>query len=425
MLNTCSTERCEVMELDKERFLKAFRTQAEIGSASETALDRLTLTDADRQVRDWWVEQLEAADLDVWIDAVGNTFGRREGTDPNAAPVLVGSHLDSQPNGGIYDGPLGCVAALELVRMLNERDVETTHPIEVVNWTNEEGSRFQPAMFGSGVWAGDTPLADAYDTTDGDGIRFEDALERIGYFGNEPAEPHEEYDAYLELHIEQGPRLETAGADVGVVTGIVRFTWGEITFTGEANHTGTTPMAHRSDALVAASDVVTAIRRLPATLGPEVVATTGSIDVEPNSINVIPGEASFTWGARAPTDNFVETAQERVLNEMRYAADREGVGSEAVERQRASAVSFPDRTVDTVRNATDELGLEALELTSGAGHDATHATAVTDAAMVFAVSEGGYSHSPKEFTADADCHAAANTLATAAINLAAPETRHE
>ncbi|HET7323623.1 MAG TPA: Zn-dependent hydrolase, partial [Halococcus sp.] len=385
----------------------------------------LTLTNSDQNIRDWWVEQLEEAGLTVWVDAVGNIFGRREGIEPSAAPVLIGSHLDSQPNGGIYDGALGCIAALEIVRTLNERSVETDHPIEVVNWTNEEGSRFQPAMFGSGVWAGQTSIEEAYDTTDSEGIRFEDALEGIGYLGDEPAEPHEEYEAYLELHIEQGPRLEATGADVGVVTGIVGFTWGEVTLNGEANHTGTTPMDHRSDALVAASDVVTGIRRLPATLDPEVVATTGSINLEPDSINVIPGEVSFTWDARAPTDDLVRKARERVLSEVEYAADREGVNSETVDRQHASTVTFPERTVNAVWNATDQLGLDSMELTSGAGHDATHAAAVTDAAMVFAVSEGGYSHSPKEFTTDADCYAAANTLGTAAINLAAPEVRLE
>ncbi|GAA0471296.1 hypothetical protein GCM10008985_30240 [Halococcus dombrowskii] len=182
-----------------------------------------------------------------------------------------------------------------LVHTLEANDIETAHPIEIVNWTNEEGSRFQPAMQGSGVWAGVHDINEEYDTTDADGVRFEDELERIGYKGDAPAEPTEEYEAYLELHIEQGPYLEEGEYDVGVVTGIVGFTWGGITFYGEADHTRPTPMQYRNDALVAAADVITQIRRIPGTLGDRTVGSTGYIDAQPNSINTIPGEVTFTW----------------------------------------------------------------------------------------------------------------------------------
>ena len=251
-------------------------------------------------MRDWFYEQMEDLDLSIRIDEFGNMFGRREGTDPDAEPVLVGSHLDSQPYGGIYDGPLGVVAALEFIRTLEDEDIETRHPVEIVNWTNEEGSRFQPAMQGSGVWVGAHDLEEEYERTDEDGIRLLDELERIGYRGDAPAEPPESYDSYLELHIEQGPYLEANDKQVGVVTGMVGFTWGAITFEGEANHSGPTPMEYRADALVPAAEVITRIREIPNTLGERTVGTTGFVDVHPNSINIIPGSVTITWGFRDP-----------------------------------------------------------------------------------------------------------------------------
>ena len=216
------------VDIDRDRLADTMQEQAEIGGTEGGGLHRLTLSDADADARDWFVDCAADAGLDTRVDAFGNTFARRAGTDPDAAPVLVGSHLDSQPNGGIYDGALGVVAALEFVRTLNDRGIETRRPVEVVNWTNEEGSRFPPAMQGSGVWAGAHDIDEEYEKTDADGDRLLDELERIGYRGDEPAEPREPYHAYLELHPEQGPYLEETGADVGVVTGIVGLRWAEI-----------------------------------------------------------------------------------------------------------------------------------------------------------------------------------------------------
>ncbi|GAB3310677.1 Zn-dependent hydrolase [Haloplanus rallus] len=406
-----------VLDIDRDRFVETMKRQAEIGANENGGLDRLTLTDADREVRDWFRDQLDALDLDVRVDEMGNTFGRRPGASDDGA-VLLGSHLDSQPNGGIYDGPLGVVAALEFLRTLEDEGIETERPVEIVNWTNEEGSRFQPAMMASEVWAGKTSVEAAYETTDGDGVRFVDALERIGYRGDTPAEPQGPYDSYLELHVEQGPFLERGGHDVGVVTGIVGLQWGEITFHGEANHTGTTPMQYRNDALVAASDVITGIRRLPGTLGDRTVATTGDIDVEPGSINIIPEEVRFTFDVRDPDDDVIAEGLERIKAEMRAAAEREGVDWEYEERMSAASVDFADRCVSAVREAAADLSYDAREMVSGAGHDATHAASVCDTAMVFAVSEGGKSHTPDEYTSWDDCHAAAETYANAALRLA-------
>lgn len=406
-----------VIELNRDRFIELMETQAAIGSNGPQALNRLALTDEDKDIRDWFVDQLEAAGLDVRVDEVGNIFGRRTGTDPDADPVLLGSHLDSQPNGGIYDGALGVIAALEFIHTLNDNDIQTPHPIEIVNWTNEEGSRFEVSMMASGVWSGAFDLDEIYDLTDADGIRVEDELERIGYKGSVPAAPQESYDAYLELHVEQGPRLEAAGSQVGVVTGVVGFHWGAATFTGESDHAGPTPMHHRKDALVAAADLITSIRRIPGSVGERTVGTVGVIDGSPNSINVIPGEVSVTWDTRDPDDDRVDEAVERIKTEANAAANREGITVELEDRMQAPSVEFDDRVSDTIAECASGLGYDSMRMLSGAGHDATYVSDVCDAGMVFAVSEDGKSHSPAEFTSWDDCYAAANTLAAAALAL--------
>lgn len=406
------------LSIDRDRFVSTMQEQATIGSVGDSALDRLALSDADQAVRDWFIDHLEAAGLSVRIDEMGNMFGRRPGADPEAAPVLVGSHLDSQPNGGIYDGALGVIAALEFVRTLNDREIQTSHPVEIVNWTNEEGSRFQPAMMASGVWAGTYDVEEMYDRTDTDGNQVGDELERIGYKGDSPAEPTEPYDAYLELHVEQGPRLETAGVPIGVVTGIVGLQWGAATFTGEPNHAGPTPMHTRHDALVAAADFIQGVRRTPGAVGEQTVATVGHLDVYPNSINIVPGNTTVTWDTRDPEETRVTQAADRIRQEARAAADREGVTVDLEERMRAPAVDFAERCVTAVESAAAELGYPSHRLHSGAGHDATHVTEVCDTGMVFAVSEDGISHSPAEYTSWDDCYKAASVLANAAYNLA-------
>ncbi|WP_336361700.1 Zn-dependent hydrolase [Haladaptatus sp. ZSTT2] len=407
--------------LDRERFVATMKEQAQIGGTEGGGLHRLALSDEDKEIRDWFAAQMDAEGLETRVDEFGNMFGRRKGTDPDAKPVLVGSHLDSQPYGGIYDGAMGVIAALELVRTLNEHDIETEHPIEIVNWTNEEGSRFQPAMQGSGVWAGAHSLEEEYAKTDADGAVFEEELERIGYKGDEPVEPREEYEAYLELHIEQGPYLEENDKDVGVVTGIVGFTWGGLTFHGDADHSGPTPMHYRKDALVAAADVITQIRRIPGTLGDRTVGTVGYVDVKPNSINIIPDEVTITWGFRDPDDEIVEEAFQRVLQEAEWAAEREGVEWEWNERMRAPSVTFSDKCVDAVQEAADDLELDSMRIFSGAGHDATHLHSVCDTAMVFSVSENGKSHNESEYTSWDDCYSAASTIVNAAVKLAGGE----
>jgi len=408
--------------LNRDRLVDAMETQAAIGGTDDGGLHRLALSDEDKSVRDWFVEQLRALDVAVRIDAFGNVFGRRPGTEPDAAPVLIGSHLDSQPNGGIYDGQLGVVAALELLRTLDDEDVETDHPIEIVNWTNEEGSRFQPGLQGSGVWSGEFDLETEYDRTDRDGVRLLDELERIGYRGDAPVEPVEPYEAYFELHIEQGPYLDESDNDVGVVTGVVGLSWGEVTFTGEANHAGSTPMHLRHDASVPAAELLAHIRRLPGRLGERTVGTVGSVEVEPDSINIIPKTATVTWDVRDPSDEVVDRAVDQLSAEAEAAAKREGVDCEIEETARTRSAEFADRCVETVQSVADELGYESMRLLSGGNHDASHVNEVCETAMVFAVSKDGKSHTPEEFTSWDDCYRAANTVANAALATAMSTT---
>jgi N-carbamoyl-L-amino-acid hydrolase len=406
------------IDIDRDRLVETMEAQAAIGGTAGGGLHRLALSDADAAVRDWFVDRATGAGLDLRVDAFGNVFARRAGADSDAAPVLVGSHLDSQPYGGIYDGPLGVIGALEFVRTLDDYGIETRRPVEVVNWTNEEGSRFQPAMQGSGVWAGAHDIDEEYEKTDADGDRVVDELERIGYRGDEPAEPREPYHAYLELHPEQGPFLEETGADVGVVTGIVGLRWAEVTLHGQANHSGTTPMHYRNDALVAASDAVTAIRRLPGSLGERTVATVGSLTVQPDSVNIVPETVRFTTDIRDPDEATLDAAVARMEAEVAAAADREGVEHEIEHTMASPAVDFSERPVEAVADAVDHLGYDGRRMVSGAGHDATHAASVCDAAMVFSVSEDGKSHTEDEFTSWSDCYRSANVLANAALDLA-------
>ncbi len=404
--------------IERERFISTMKTQSEIGATGEWELHRLALSDEDKAVRDWFYDKMDQEGLEIRIDEFGNMFGRREGNDPDADPVLIGSHLDSQPYGGIYDGALGVIAALETIRSLNDQDVETRRPIEIVNWTNEEGSRFQPALQGSGVWAGTHDIEEEYAKTDQKGTALGDELERIGYKGDHPAEPAHDYHASLELHIEQGPYLELEEKQVGIVTGVVGFYWGAITFHGDANHSGTTPMHFRNDSLVAASDVIGQVRRIAGTVGDRTVGTVGYVDNQPNSINVIPDEVTMTFGFRDPSDDIVAEAKELTLQQAEAAAEQEGISWHCEKRHDSKSVDFSELCIDAVEQAVTELDYDGMRIFSGAGHDAVHVANVCDTSMIFAVSEDGKSHSNDEYTSWDDCYVAANTLANATLELA-------
>jgi len=413
-----------MIRIDRARLEETFREQARIGATTGGGLTRLALSDEDRIIRDRMVAWLEAAGCAVRVDRMGNIFGRRPAspggpTDDELPPVVMGSHVDSVPTGGRFDGVLGVVCALEAIRALNAAKTRTRHPIELAIFTNEEGARFQPAMLGSAVMAGKVSLEDAYNKRDRHGIRLVDELERIGYLGAEPCIPRP-MRAYLELHIEQGPFLEEAGLPVGVVEGIVAIAWARVTFHGEQDHAGPTPMPARHDALVAAADVVKAVRRIPLEIGRDMVGTVGWLDVHPNIVNAIPGKAVLTSDLRAPSDTDLDRAVERLEAAARDAAAAEGVRPEYEPLMRVPLTRFDTDVVGAVEAAATTLGVRYRRMLSGAGHDAQHMAAICPTGMVFVPSIRGKSHCEEENTHFDDIEHGANVLLHAALTLAGP-----
>lgn len=406
-----------MVTIDPERFRESFETYSRIGATENDGLHRLTLSDADKRARDRFVEDLEALELDVRIDELGNIFGRRPGHDDSAAPVLIGSHLDSQPAGGRYDGQLGVLVALETLRAFDDDGIETARPVEIVNWTNEEGSRFEQAMMGSGVFAGTVPVDEALAITDHDGNTVEAELDRIGYAGEHECRAGDIH-AYLELHVEQGPRLERAGDSIGVVDGVFGISWLEATLTGEANHAGPTTMPARRDALAAAATAIDRLHTLPNRLSEDAVATVGRIEAAPNSINVIPAEVTFTVDVRSYEDAVVERAVEAAEFEIAAACEREGVDYELEQLWQIPHTEFAPTVREAVAHAADETGVSYQHLISGAGHDANRLNEVTDAGMIFVPSVDGITHSEAEYTEWEDCVAGAKVYAAAAARLA-------
>ncbi|RQG96519.1 Zn-dependent hydrolase [Natrarchaeobius chitinivorans] len=405
------------IQLDEHRLRSTFERYSEIGGTEDGGLHRLALSDADKKTRDTLISDLEAVNASVRIDRVGNIFGRREGTDPDADPILIGSHLDSQPYGGRYDGQLGVIAALETLRTFEEEGIETRHPIELVNWTNEEGARFDLAPLGVGVFTGKYSLDEALSSTDDNGTTVKEELERIEYDGTEPCEPFD-IDSYLELHIEQGPELERRGTNVGIVTGIVGLSWLNATFQGEADHAGTTPMYDRKDAMVAASRGIGNANTIPAKLPSDTVITAGEVTVQPNSTNIIPGEVVCKFDIRSYDDDARNEAVSRLKEELTIAADREDVDVTFEEVYHTSSSTFSPRIRKAIQRSAQDREYSATEMVSKAGHDAMYMIDVTDAGMVFVPSVDGKSHSEDEFTRWEDVVAGTEVFARTVHELA-------
>src|SRR6266568_6011716 len=308
------------MQINRKRLEESMAALGRIGETPAGGLSRLALTDEDRRGRDLLVEWMRAAGLTVAIDRMGNIFGERPGRE-GLPPVMVGSHADSVPTGGRYDGQLGVLCALETIRTLNDQKTKTRHPVAMAIFTNEEGARFQPAMVGSGVMAGKIPLEDAYNARDRDGLRLGDELERIGYLGSEPCVPRA-FRAYLELHIEQGPFLEEEGLALGVVEGIVAIAWSRLTLHGVQDHAGPTPMRIRHDALVAAAEVVRSVRDIAKDIGGDLVTTVGNLTVHPNIVNAIPGRVTMSIDMRDPRDATLDRARGMLDQAVREACDK-------------------------------------------------------------------------------------------------------
>ncbi len=404
------------MRIDRTRLEQSIEELGRIGETPRGGLTRLALSDEDRRGRDWMVARMGEAGLRVTVDRMGNIFGERPGTDA-LPPVLMGSHVDSVPTGGKYDGQLGVLCALEAIRSLNDHGIHTRHPVTLVIFTNEEGARFQPAMIASGVMAGKIALEDAYNARDKDGIRLVDELERIGYLGPEPCVPRA-FRAYLELHIEQGPCLEEEKLSVGVVEGIVAISWSRLTIHGVQDHAGPTPMRIRHDALVAAAEVITGVRGIARALGGDAVTTVGNLTVSPNIVNAIPGRVTLSIDMRDPRTETLDRGRPLLDTLVREACEREGVRYELEHYWQVPYTPFTPDVVAAVERAAQAVGARWRRILSGAGHDAQYMAAIGPTAMIFVPSHGGRSHCEEEFTAIEDIEDGANTLFLTALDLA-------
>ncbi len=398
------------IRVNAERLWASIMEMAKIGATEKGGCARLTLTDLDKEGRDLFVNWCEDAGCSIEVDGMGNIFATRAGSQ-NSLPVMTGSHLDTQPTGGKFDGVFGVLAGLEVIRTLNDASVETNHPIQLVVWTNEEGSRFQPAMVGSGVLAGAFELDDIYDCIDSQGRRFEDELERIGYKGAKPVQPPEA-KAYFEAHIEQGPILENECETIGVVTHQQGIRWYTITVTGRESHAGTTPMPLRKDALMVAAEIALAVRGIALDHAPAGCGTVGVFDCFPGSPNTIPGRIIFSVDLRHP-DNEVLNSMEKELHSFVDSCTQDKKIHCEIEVDgywKYSAMAFDPGCVAAVQAATDQLGYTNRKMITGAGHDASYMAQVIPTSMIFIPCEGGISHNEIEHASKEDCEAGCNVL---------------
>jgi beta-ureidopropionase / N-carbamoyl-L-amino-acid hydrolase len=407
----------ENLRIDGARLWDAIIEMAKIGPGVAGGNNRQTLTDADGEGRRLFRSWCDAAGLETGVDAMGTMFARREGTEPDAPPVYVGSHLDTQPTGGKYDGVLGVLGGLEVVRTLNDLGIRTRHPIVVTNWTNEEGTRFAPAMLASGVFAGVIDRDWAYDRRDAKGLRFGDELERIGWKGDEPVGGRP-MQAFFELHIEQGPILEAEGFDIGVVTHGQGLRWIECTVTGKESHTGSTPMAMRRNAGRGLAQLTELVHEIAMQHQPNAVGAIGHVDVYPNSRNIIPGRVVFTVDFRS---HVLDTLLAMVAEfEERAPGMCEALGcsfaSEVVGEFDPPA--FDAGCVAAVRRAAERLGYSHRDIVSGAGHDACWINRVAPTAMVFCPCVDGLSHNEAEEISQDWAEKGANVLFHAVVETA-------
>ncbi|HEX4262158.1 MAG TPA: Zn-dependent hydrolase [Acetobacteraceae bacterium] len=381
--------------IDGRRLWDSLMAMAEIGTTPRGGVRRLALSDVDRAGRARFRAWCEDAGLAVRADAMGNMFARREGRDPARLPVLFGSHLDSQPSGGKFDGALGVLAGLEVIRTLNEMDVTTEAPLELVNWTDEEGSRFGHSLMGSGVWAGVYSQAAMEALADAEGTTVAAALDAIEARGPEPARAFPA-DAYFELHIEQGPILEREGAAIGIVTGGQAQIWYDAIATGQDSHAGTTPPEARRDALLCAARVIDLVDRLMRARGEAGRGTVGELHVSPNSRNVIAGTVRFAVEFRHPDEAEISRLAANFVPAAQAIARDCGVALELRELFRIPAQPFDPACMALVRDAAARLGLAAREIVSGAGHDAVYVARHVPTAMIFTPCRDGLSHNEAE-----------------------------
>ncbi len=411
------TRNASNLQIDSARLWGTIHETAKFGATPKGGVKRLTLGPEDKQVRDWFRTACEAAGLEVRVDTLGSMFALRKGRDMAKSPVGLGSHLDTQPTGGKYDGVLGTLAALEVVRTLNDAGIETETPICIVNWTNEEGSRFAPATMASAAYAGDYTTDDILGRKDLAGVSVGEALDSIGYRGDE-AVGSRKFGAFVELHIEQGPLLEAETKTIGVVDRGQGIIWYDGRITGFESHAGTTPMPLRRDALAALAEIVLAVERIAKAHGPNAVGTTGEAVIAAPSRNVIPGEVAFTVDVRSPDKETLDAIDRDLRAAIAEIAPRRKVEITFDAIWRKPPTLFNPKLVDAVETATKALGFSYRRITSGAGHDACNLANVVPAAMIFVPCKDGISHNELEDATQADCTAGANVLMHTVLALA-------
>lgn len=383
------------LRINGDRLWDSLMEMAKIGPGIAGGNNRQTLTDEDGEARALLQEWCEQAGCSLGVDRIGNMFARREGSDLDALPVYVGSHLDTQPTGGKYDGVLGVLGALEILRTLNDLNIKTKHPIVLVNWTNEEGTRYPPAMLGSAVFAGILDLDLAYAQKDADGLLLGDELKRIGWCGDEEVGARK-MQAFFELHIEQGPILEAEQKDIGIVTHGQGLSWTEITVTGKESHTGTTPMPLRKNAGLGMAKIIALVDQIALSHAPNAMGAVGHIEIHPNSRNVIPGQAIFTVDLRSPDEPVLRAVEAKLQAGAKEIGDAMGLEISFKSVGGFDPITFDETCVTALRSAAEKLGYSHIDIVSGAGHDACWINRVAPTAMVMCPCVDGLSHNEAE-----------------------------
>ena len=405
------------LSIDPQRLWDSLMDTARFGGTAKGGICRLTLSDDDRRVRDWFKRACEAIGCTVTVDDCGNMFARRPGKRADLPPICMGSHLDTQPTGGKFDGILGTLGALEVIRTLNDAGIETDAPLCIVNWTNEEGSRFAPAMMASAAYVGDFTVEDILSRKDADGVTVGEALDGIGYRG-ESKVGTQKFSGFVELHIEQGPILEAENKTIGVVDHGQGVFWYDGKVTGFESHAGSTPMPLRRDALLALSEFALTLEQIALKLGPNAVATIGEAVIANPSRNVIPGEIAFTIDCRSANADTLEALDASLRAAASEIAKKRKVEIAIDQVWRKPPTHFDPKLVDAVERAAGALGYAHRRITSGAGHDACNLNTIMPAAMVFVPCKDGISHNELEDATQSDCAAGANVLLHTVLSLA-------
>ena len=406
-----------MIKIDGDRLWNRLMEMAKIGGTPKGGVCRVALTDEDKEGRDLFIRWCKDAGCTIEIDQMGTIFARRAGKNHNLPAVMIGSHLDSQPTGGKYDGVYGVLAGLEVIEILNDHHIETEYPIEIVSWTNEEGARFAPAMIASGVFGGAFSLEYAYARTDKEGKKLGEELERIGYKGELPV-GNRPYLATFEVHIEQGPILEAEGKSVGIVTGVQGIRWYDLVLTGKETHAGPSPMSYRIDPVKAAIPVLSQLYALADKYSPDARVTIGYLDAVPGVKNTVPGSLTVSVDLRHPEGTILDKMDSDLKDLIAKVKETSKVQLELKEIWYSPPIVFDAKCIQAVRNAVDKLQVSAKEMVSGAGHDAVYVSKVSPTSMIFIPCKDGLSHNELESAKKEDVIAGANVLLHAVLELA-------